>query len=96
VTAGAGTDRACLNRFFEARQAAPLTVDQKKTNQFRRFIGLQPGSPIKRRDAADYGDFGAPAAFFAFRLASLFARLAVPAKSFFARFFLRRVSSILE
>ena len=44
-----------------------------------------------------YGDFGAPAAaVFALCFASFFARLAIPVKSFFALFFLRLVSSILE
>jgi len=44
-----------------------------------------------------YGDFGAPAAaVFVLCFASFFARLAIPVKSFFALFFLRLVSSILE
>ena len=42
-----------------------------------------------------YGDVGA-AAFFAFFRASFFARLAIPAESFFALSRLRRVVSILE
>ena len=45
----------------------------------------------------DQAGFGALApAFFALRFARFFARLAVPAKSLFALFRLRRVSSILE
>lgn len=45
----------------------------------------------------DYGDFGAPApAFFAFCFPSFFARLAAPARSFTALFFLRLVCTSFE